>query len=58
MRTHLLSEYGGRDLGAPDKLLGVRVTVDAGEIALDLQLRAQSIVFKEDLFGRCNTQSR
>ncbi|CAM9791127.1 unnamed protein product, partial [Choristocarpus tenellus] len=44
MRASLLEKYEGRDLGTPDKLIGVGITVGEGGITLDQQLYAESIV--------------
>ncbi|CAM9903727.1 unnamed protein product [Choristocarpus tenellus] len=44
MRASLLEKYEGRDLGIPDKLIGVGITVGEDGITLDQQLYAESIV--------------
>ena len=44
MQTYLLSKYKGRDLGVPDKLLGIGITVINCSITLDQRLYAESII--------------
>ncbi|CAM9746957.1 unnamed protein product, partial [Choristocarpus tenellus] len=44
MRASLLEKNEGRDLGTPDKLIRVSITVGADGITLDQQLYAESIV--------------
>ncbi|CAM9817842.1 unnamed protein product [Choristocarpus tenellus] len=44
MRASLLEKYEGRDLGTPDKLIGVGITVGEDGITLDQQLYVKSIV--------------
>ncbi|CAM9479672.1 unnamed protein product [Choristocarpus tenellus] len=44
MRASLLEKYEGRDLGTPDKLIGVGITVGEDGITLDQQMYAKSIV--------------
>ncbi|CAM9436821.1 unnamed protein product [Discosporangium mesarthrocarpum] len=44
MRKRLLQMYDGCDLGTPDKLVGVWVTIDKDGVTLDQALYAQSIV--------------
>ena len=54
MQTCLLARYKGRDLGVPDKLLGVGVTVAHDSIILDQRAYAESIVVE----GMGSTQVR
>ncbi|CAM9216046.1 unnamed protein product, partial [Choristocarpus tenellus] len=44
MRASLLEKYEGRDLGTPDKLIGVGITVSEDGITLDQQMHAKNIV--------------
>ncbi|CAM9301783.1 unnamed protein product, partial [Sphacelaria rigidula] len=54
MQTYLLARFKGRDLGVPDKLLGVSVTVAHDSITLDQRAYAESIVVE----GMGSTQVR
>ena len=54
MQTCLLARYKGRDLGVPDKLLGVGVTVAHDTITLDQCAYAESIIVE----GTGSTQVR
>ncbi|CAM9628884.1 unnamed protein product, partial [Choristocarpus tenellus] len=44
MKNNLLTKYEGRDLGTPDKLVGVAITRDEAGITLDQHFYAGSIV--------------
>ncbi|CAM9538360.1 unnamed protein product, partial [Choristocarpus tenellus] len=44
IRASLQEKYEGRDLGTPDKLIGVDITVGEDGITLDKQMYAKSIV--------------
>ncbi|CAM9449797.1 unnamed protein product, partial [Choristocarpus tenellus] len=44
MKNNLLTRYEGRDLGTPDKLVGVAITRDEAGITLDQHFYAESIV--------------
>ncbi|CAM9822090.1 unnamed protein product, partial [Choristocarpus tenellus] len=44
MKSTLLTKYEGRDLGTPDKLVGVAITRDEPGITLDQHFYAESIV--------------
>ncbi|CAM9730393.1 unnamed protein product [Choristocarpus tenellus] len=44
MKNNLLTKYEGRDLGTPDKLVGVAITRDEAGITLDQHFYAESIV--------------
>ncbi|CAM9511075.1 unnamed protein product [Choristocarpus tenellus] len=44
MRASLLEKYEGRDLGTPDKLIGVGITVDGDSITMDQQLYAERLI--------------
>ncbi|CAM9685456.1 unnamed protein product, partial [Choristocarpus tenellus] len=44
MKNNLLTKYEGRDLGTPDKLVGVAINRDEAGITLDQHFYAESIV--------------
>ncbi|CAN0014232.1 unnamed protein product [Choristocarpus tenellus] len=44
MKNNLLTRYEGRDLGTPDKLVGVAITRDEAGITLDQHFYEESIV--------------
>ncbi|CAM9828410.1 unnamed protein product [Choristocarpus tenellus] len=46
MKSNLLTKYEGRDLGTPDKLVGVAINRDEAGITLDLHFYAESIVYE------------